>query len=146
MIRVWVAVLPADWRSCWSMAQAGAGWRRLASSAGPYLRNQLLQSALITPRRARHTVTRPAKIDDWGHVGAERTRNLPGSIYWTPARRRDCIPRRSCDSDQISGANLVLMFPWGCIFQGGVAAEEVGKSPPMFQRRSTLLDWGLVAW
>jgi hypothetical protein len=42
MIRVWVAVLPADWRSCWSMAQAGAGRRRLASSAGRYLRNQLL--------------------------------------------------------------------------------------------------------
>jgi hypothetical protein len=126
------------------MEQAGAGWRPVL---GHICATNCWQSALITPRRARHTVTRPAKIDDWGHVGAERTRNLPGSIYWTPAGRRDCIPRRSCDSDQISGANLVLMmFPGGCIFQGGVAAEEVGKSPPMFQRRSTLLDWGLVAW
>ena len=126
---------------CRLIGDHGEDWWSVASSARRQLRSHLLAFCIDHTKEGSSHRHKHRQLDDWGLLGAARGRDLPHSIYWTPAGKSIAFPRSSCDSDQSSGATDALISPAGCIFHCGVAAGEAAASQQRLQRRSPLLFW-----
>ena len=129
---------------CWRLiGDHGEGWRSVASSIRRQLHSHLLAFCIDHTKEGSSHRHKHCQLDDWGLLGAERGRDLPHFNLLDTCWDQNCFPRRSCDSDQSSGAKEALISFAGCILVWGFAAGEAAESQQMLQRWSPLLLWAL---
>lgn len=131
---------------CRLIGDHAARWQRMASYR---YATTCWQSALSTPRRGLSHRHKDCQGDDWGPLGADRTRESPLSIYWTSSGKRSASLAADCDSDRSIGAKpamTIVISSRRLHFPMRFTAEESGESLTMFQHRSNSATWSNVAW
>jgi hypothetical protein len=134
--RVAPSVLRADWRSSWLMAEDGV----------LSMRYHLLAICIEHTKESSSHRHKDRQIDDWGLLGAERSRGFPRSIYWTSAGKRSASLAADCDSNHILEEKSAMVLSRGLHSSMRVNAEEALESQPMVPTPPKLCRLGAVAW
>jgi hypothetical protein len=86
-------------------------WRRVASTGGAPLCYHLLAICIDHTKESSSHRHKHCQINDWGLLGADRTRGFPDSIYWPPAGKGSASSQQVVIVIRSSAQKQLLISP-----------------------------------